>query len=92
MNKLVMNDQDLQSHQRNAVMSWLSVSDSSQENELEDLHRYTRDYPDTCNWIVKDKKISSWMKLGKDHPILWLMGNPGSGKYKQYRDYGIRTC
>ena len=63
--------------QLQSVLNWLDIKDDEQENELEKLTR--RCHPGSCNWIVKNAKLKSWMRFGLDQSILWLKGKPGSG-------------
>lgn len=60
-----------------AVISWLQVADSLQEDELDQLLR--RCHLGTCDWITRNPKISGWMKLGIHQKVMWLKGKPGSG-------------
>ncbi|KAK1728107.1 uncharacterized protein BDZ83DRAFT_149704 [Colletotrichum acutatum] len=64
-------------HQREAVNKWLQVSDRSEE-KLERLHNRCLD--GTSQWLTGSPQVRSWLQKGREKPVLWLNGKPGSGK------------
>jgi hypothetical protein len=70
-------EQDNLIFQRQAVISWLQTDISLQEDELHT--QLDRCHTDTCNWITKNHKLSSWIKRGPGKKILWMKGKPGAG-------------
>ncbi|KAL8792043.1 MAG: hypothetical protein Q9195_005384 [Heterodermia aff. obscurata] len=60
-----------------SVQQWLSV-DGAQETRLERLAE--RCQPGSCNWILHNAVISSWLHEGLSKSIVWVKGHPGSGK------------
>ncbi|KAI9791132.1 MAG: hypothetical protein M1816_004363 [Peltula sp. TS41687] len=74
-----------------AVVSWLQVGDSVQEDELDQYLR--RCHVGTCDWITRNSKISAWMRQGMEQKILWLKGKPGSGILSTYlHAYDCLVC
>ena len=66
------------------VQQWLAI-DGSQETRLERLTE--RCQPGSCNWILNNANISSWLHESPSKPILWIKGHPGSGEY-----FPLVTC
>ena len=63
-----------------AALSWLEVSDSEHREQEDELDRqYSLHHAYSCDWIQKNPKARSWMRLGKDELVLWLNGKPGAG-------------
>jgi hypothetical protein len=60
-----------------AIMSWLKLEDSLQEDEMD--QQLDCCHPATCNWIVHNAKINAWMKQDDHQKVVWLKGKPGSG-------------
>lgn len=80
------------------VFGWLSVAEDIQEERLHKLADERQ--PGTCNWIVDDDQVFSWIEDEKGDSILWMTGIPGAGKsclssliieYLQQRDDKIIT-
>jgi hypothetical protein len=70
-------ERERQVAQLQTVMNWLKIEDSEQEDEFDRL--LTGCYPGTCDWIIRNVTLKSWMKRGKDETVVWLTGKPGSG-------------
>ncbi|KAK8127290.1 hypothetical protein PG984_008398 [Apiospora sp. TS-2023a] len=67
--------------QKTDVLKWMSPSspDISQKSRHDDLCSMRA--PGTCLWILKNRKLSSWMN--EENPIaclLWINGKMGAGK------------
>ena len=59
--------------------AWLAVEDVMQDDDLDKFSR--RRQPGTCDWILKNPRIASWIADTNDYPILWLKGIPGAGEH-----------
>ena len=62
-----------------AVLSWLDVQDSQQEDVLDEHLRSI--YADSCQWIQGHRKTSPWLSSAGSNRVLWMKGNPGAGEY-----------
>jgi len=62
------------------VQRWLAKDSPllEQDDELSELlgHCHER----SCDWVLANRRIKSWIGLGPENGILWLKGKPGSGK------------
>lgn len=60
------------------VLGWLTAEDISQE---EHLHRISDNrQPETCNWVLDDAQICSWIEDDNGDAVVWMTGIPGAGK------------
>lgn len=66
-----------------ATIDWLGVDkiphcgQSYQENTLD---RLTRECcPGTTDWLIKNKKMNTWLRHSGGKTVLWLKGKPGAG-------------
>ena len=60
------------------VFRWLSAAEDQQE---EQLHRISdRRQPKTCDWILEDSRMRSWIEDDGGDAVLWITGIPGGGK------------
>ncbi|KIL88700.1 hypothetical protein FAVG1_07948 [Fusarium avenaceum] len=66
--------------QYESIVSWLQVNEGDQIAIMESTNSQVADYQDTCGWILKNKKVSSWANSQPDTPVLWLKGPAGTGK------------
>lgn len=60
------------------VFSWLSAAEDSQEDYLHNLADIRQ--PKTCNWILDDDQIFSWIEDENGDAIIWMTAIPGAGK------------
>ncbi|MCJ1262293.1 hypothetical protein MMC22_002163 [Lobaria immixta] len=60
------------------VLSWLSAAEDVQEEHLHNLA--DKRQPGTCDWILDDDQMVSWVEDEKGDPIFWMTGIPGAGK------------
>ncbi|KAI9727860.1 MAG: hypothetical protein M1834_007906 [Cirrosporium novae-zelandiae] len=60
------------------VRIWLSAENRSHDDSLDALQ--DRCHPQSCDWILQHSAISYFVGNGNSHRIVWLKGNPGSGK------------
>ena len=67
-----------QNTQLRDVINWLAVEDHVQDDTLDRFLR--RREPGTCDWILANHRLASWLEDNGDEPILWLRGIPGAGK------------
>ena len=70
-----------QAVQLREVVQWLSTDEIDQEFTLEKLAQHRQ--PQTCEWLLRNRSIVSWLHRGTSKPVIWLSGIPGSGNYKQ---------
>ena len=40
----------------------------------------SRKHPETCKWILNNRKYSTWINEDTKSPVLWVYGRPGFGK------------
>lgn len=64
--------------QRSSVISWLGLEQPSQDDECERLLRDCIE--DSCDWILKNQTIQSWLQIDTNVPVVWLHGKPGAGR------------
>ncbi|MCJ1426586.1 hypothetical protein MMC29_004489 [Sticta canariensis] len=60
------------------VLGWLSAAEDSQEEYLHTLAEKRQ--LETCDWILKDDQMFSWIENEMGDSILWMTGIPGAGK------------
>ena len=60
------------------VRNWLSAAEDQQENRLDGLSD-KRQF-ETCDWILQDPQMQSWIEDDSGDAILWMTGIPGAGK------------
>ena len=70
-----------QAVQLREVVQWVSNDEHDQQFRLEKLARHRQ--PQTCEWLLRNRSIASWLHKGTSKPIIWLSGIPGSGDYNQ---------
>lgn len=66
--------------QYTAILSWLRADDSDQLTIFHALATEGSKYPGTCDWILKNKKVTSLLQRKPDVPLLWIQGAAGTGK------------
>ncbi|KAL8662378.1 MAG: hypothetical protein Q9202_004773 [Teloschistes flavicans] len=60
------------------TLRWLSAEEDSQE---EFLHRLSEQrLIGTCDWILDEPEVMTWLEDNDSNPTVWVTGNPGSGK------------
>ena len=75
------NEADRRRIELREVQRWLAV-DGAQEARLERLAN--RCQPDSCEWMFRNESIVSWLHSNRNNPVLWIKGNPGSGKFPSF--------
>ena len=78
LSEIAKREREQVSAQYQSVLLWLEAKDSEQDDIFDALSNSS--YPGTCEWILKNSKIVSWLRQEQHEPFLWLMGKPGSGK------------
>ena len=76
-------DEDFERQRQNRmaqeVFAWLSAGiEDSQEDHLHQLADIRQ--LDTCDWILGNDEVRSWMDDAHTDAILWMTGIPGAGK------------
>lgn len=62
------------------TLTWLDLQGQDRE-QGEMFERRSKDRSDgTCQWILRNPKISMWLDEYDPHLFVWLRGKPGSGK------------
>ena len=60
-------------------IAWLSCDEKFQEIEYERI--LDKRHDGTCEWVVNNLDLKSWMKDDARNQCLWLNGKPGSGTF-----------
>ncbi|KAF9784159.1 hypothetical protein IL306_008312 [Fusarium sp. DS 682] len=79
-NRVRQEDIEHSSKQYESIVSWLKVNDADQLAIIDSISSEAAEYPGTCGWVLKNKKVSSWADAKPDTPALWLKGSAGTGK------------
>ncbi|KAI8630510.1 hypothetical protein F5Y19DRAFT_48326 [Xylariaceae sp. FL1651] len=66
--------------QYHSIVSWLKVDESDQQTTYDTLLSEGQKHPGTCDWVLKNKKMRSFLQRKPTTQVLWLQGAPGSGK------------
>lgn len=62
------------------IAAWLKADESDQAALYDSIYIEGAKYPGTCEWLLENRRISSWLKPRPETPVIWLQGNAGSGK------------
>ncbi|KAJ2988979.1 hypothetical protein NUW58_g3702 [Xylaria curta] len=71
-------EQDRADRQRQSVISWLALEHPPQDDNREKLLRDC--LPGSCDWVLKQDKMASWVKVDSRLAVVWMHGKPGAGK------------
>lgn len=71
-------EQQRQTNMARDVFRWLSAAEDQQEDHLHQIS--DRRQPETCNWVLKDPQMRSWIEDDSGDTVLWMTGIPGGGK------------
>ncbi|KAL5382784.1 hypothetical protein DPSP01_006342 [Paraphaeosphaeria sporulosa] len=63
-----------------SVLSWLKIDESEQLSICDSIFDEGSKYPGTCSWVTRHTKIRLWLQQQQTNPVVWLQGNPGTGK------------
>lgn len=80
MEKLRLQDQEQAAKEFQAIQSWLRVDRSDQLTIFDSIADQSNKYPGTCEWVLKNAKVRSWLQSSAQTPVLWLSGSAGTGK------------
>ncbi|KAJ8130813.1 hypothetical protein O1611_g2810 [Lasiodiplodia mahajangana] len=69
-------ENDRVDRQRQSVVAWLALENPPQEDSGEKLLRDC--LQGSCDWLLKQEKVASWVKIDSKLPVLWLHGKPGA--------------
>lgn len=80
--KRELEEKDFEQHRRSQsareVFAWLSAEEDGQDDYLHCISDNRQ--PGTCNWILEDQQIRSWVEDTNGVPVCWMTGIPGAGK------------
>lgn len=63
------------------TLAWLALDDCDSEQE-ELLNRSSEiRQGGTCEWILEHNNLKNWLYGDKEHPVIWVRGKPGAGKF-----------
>ena len=71
-------EQQRQCQMAQDVFRWLSAAEDQQEERLHRISDHRQ--PETCNWILEDPQMRSWIEDDSGDEVLWMTGIPGAGK------------
>ena len=61
------------------VFFWLSGDEDDSQEEC--LHRISDNrQPGTCDWVLEEPLVRSWIEDDKGESVIWMTGIPGAGK------------
>jgi hypothetical protein len=81
-------ERDKRIQQLNRTINWFRVDDSFHMPD-DDLYRFSKTrLSGTCKWILRDKILVNWRKDDEHHPIIWMKGIPGAGKFSALAIWG----
>lgn len=62
------------------IVGWLKIDNNQQAKISDMITAELQKYPQTRDWILNQKRISTWMKCSMESTFLVLHGRPGTGK------------
>lgn len=80
LEKLAKDEAEQTAAQYFAVVGWLRLDESDQLKIFDSIASEASNNPGTCDWILKQPKISAWMRRSREAGFLILYGHPGTGK------------
>ncbi|KAL7799057.1 hypothetical protein V8C37DRAFT_407477 [Trichoderma ceciliae] len=80
MSRLKKDEEEQTSTEFLAILSVLRVDESHQIKVFDNLIAAANENPGSCGWILRQPKIQSWAKRGRDAQFVVLYGCIGSGK------------
>lgn len=72
-------EKDRINRDRQSVIAWLALENLPQDDNCEKLLRDC--LPRSCDWVLEQEKVASWVKTDSKLPVVWLHGKPGAGKF-----------
>lgn len=80
LEKIHLQDQEQAAKEFHAIQSWLRVDRSDQLTIFDSIADQGNKYSGTCEWVLKNVKVRSWLQQSPQTPVLWLSGSAGTGK------------
>ncbi|KAI3329791.1 hypothetical protein F4824DRAFT_372120 [Ustulina deusta] len=71
-------EKDRLDRRRQSVIAWLALEQLPHDDNREKLLRDC--LKGSCDWVLKQEKVASWVKIDSRLPVVWLHGKPGAGK------------
>lgn len=56
--------------QYQAIVAWLKLDDADQQVIFDSISSEGKKHPGTCDWILKQKSLASWMRDRPEIPFL----------------------
>jgi archaellum biogenesis ATPase FlaH len=78
--QIKQSEEDHAGMQYREVLSWLKIDTGEQFSIFQSTLEESSKFPGTCAWMTKNERISCWLQRKSTGSLLWLQGNPGSGK------------
>ncbi|KAH8892105.1 hypothetical protein GQ53DRAFT_686097, partial [Thozetella sp. PMI_491] len=78
--KLALLEREMSAKQFLSAIAWIKGDQSDQFAVFDSISSEASKYIGTGSWLLQHTKIKSWLQRKPDPPVLWLQGNPGSGK------------
>lgn len=80
LNDVVKQEDEDSIKQYQAIVGWLKMDDTDQQIIFDSIASEAEKNEGTCDWILKQPTLVSWMRTQSETPFVWLQGNPGAGK------------
>ncbi|KAI1366204.1 hypothetical protein F5Y08DRAFT_302008 [Xylaria arbuscula] len=78
ISQVISKEKDRHNRSRQSVIAWLALDNVLQDDNREKLLRDC--LQGSCDWVTKQEKVASWVKVDSTLPVVWLHGKPGAGK------------
>ncbi|KAJ3578997.1 hypothetical protein NPX13_g1567 [Xylaria arbuscula] len=78
ISQVISEEKDRHNRSRQSVIAWLALDNVLQDDNREKLLRDC--LQGSCDWVTKQEKVASWVKVDSTLPVVWLHGKPGAGK------------
>ncbi|EHK48685.1 hypothetical protein TRIATDRAFT_53227, partial [Trichoderma atroviride IMI 206040] len=80
LNDVAKQEDEVSARQYQAIVGWLQIDDTDQQIIFDSIASEAEKNEGTCNWILKQPILVSWMRTQSETPFVWLQGHPGAGK------------
>jgi hypothetical protein len=80
LNETAKQEDEVSAEQYQAFIGWLKMDDTDQQTIFDSIASEAEKNEGTCNWILKQPILVSWMRTQSETPFVWLQGHPGAGK------------
>src|ERR1700761_3736866 len=80
LEKLAKEEERHTAMQYTAIVGWLKIDEADQVKAFDSIASEASNNPGTCDWILKQPRIQSWMRCNHEASFLILHGHPGTGK------------